>query len=57
MRIDGLQPIISSHVMAFNINEKDNPSMKNLVDQFLGFGGGSKDDGPDATEGATWFKA
>mgnify|MGYP000542485539 FL=1 len=55
VRIDNLQPLATSHTLGFNIDEKDNPSMKMLKSQFLGFGGGAKDDGPDATEGAIWL--
>ncbi|MBX6381231.1 MAG: hypothetical protein IRZ01_11220 [Thermoflavifilum aggregans] len=49
-----LEPLNSNGKLFFNIDEKNNPHMQSLEEQFKAFAPGSKahDDGPDACEGA-----
>lgn len=51
-----LEPLNRNEKLFFNIDEKDNPGMKALEQQFIAFGPQSRahDDGPDAVEGAVW---
>jgi predicted phage terminase large subunit-like protein len=53
-RIEGLEPYFSRSQFFFSEDEKSNPGMKQLIEQFEAFQRGSKihDDGPDACEGA-----
>jgi len=56
-RIEALQPLFERGFIIFNEAEKDTPGMKILVDQLLMFqrGSRSKDDAPDALEGAIFL--
>jgi hypothetical protein len=57
MRIESLlEPLNRNGQLYFNQNEKSNPHMVRLAEQFLVFAPGSRahDDGPDAVEGAIW---
>lgn len=51
-RIENMTPLFERGLLFFNEEHRDSPDMQMLVSQFLGFGGGGHDDGPDATEGA-----
>ena len=51
-RIENLSPFTEKQVIRFNIEEKQNPDMLELRDQFLGFPDAEHDDGPDSVEGA-----
>lgn len=53
----GLEPWVRTNRLVFNIQEKDNPHMKRLVEQFKMFSPGMKApaDGPDAIEGGVWI--
>lgn len=52
MRIENLSPLFERGYIRFSRAEKGSTDMQNLKLQFLGFGSGMKDDGPDAVEGA-----
>jgi hypothetical protein len=56
-RIETLQPLFQRHLIKFSSLERNDPGMKILRSQLLGFERGSRinDDGPDALEGAIWF--
>lgn len=57
MRIESLlEPLNRNGQLYLNENERYNPHMQRLVDQFTTFapGGHAHDDGPDAVEGAIW---
>ncbi len=57
MRIESLlEPLNRNGKLYFNANEKDNPHMQRLEEQFIALAPGSRahDDGPDAVEGAIW---
>lgn len=57
VRIESLlEPLNRNGKLYLNEAEKENPGMKNLEQQFLAFGPGSRahDDAPDAVEGAIW---
>ncbi len=56
-RIENLEPYFSRGLWFFNENEKNNPHMKRLIEQFQAFQRGAKiyDDGPDACEGAVYI--
>jgi predicted phage terminase large subunit-like protein len=51
-----LEPLHRNGQMYLNAEEKDNPHMQRLAEQFIAFAPGSRahDDGPDAVEGAVW---
>lgn len=51
-----LEPLHRNGQLYLNADERDNPHMQRLVEQFLAFAPGSRahDDGPDAVEGAVW---
>lgn len=51
-RIENLSPFTEKQIIRFNIEEKQNPDMIELRDQFLGFPDAEHDDGPDSVEGA-----
>lgn len=51
-RIENLTPSFERGLWTFNELLREDPDMKRLVNQLLGFGGGGKDDGPDALQGA-----
>ena len=58
MRIESLlEPLHRNGKLYLNEDEKDNPGMKKLDEQFVAFAPGSRahDDGPDAVEGAIWI--
>ncbi len=58
MRIESLlEPIHRNGQLYLNENERYNPHMERLADQFKNFAPGSRahDDGPDAVEGAVWI--
>ncbi len=52
-----LEPLHSNAKLFFNEDEKKDPGMQKLDEQFVAFAPGSRahDDGPDATEGAVWM--
>jgi hypothetical protein len=56
-RIEGtLEPIYKQGSLYFNIDEKDNPSMQKMEEEFLGVAPNSKMmDGPDGLEGGIWI--
>jgi hypothetical protein len=56
-RIEGtLEPLWSAGDLIFNIDEKDNPHMKRMEEQFLGVDENAKImDGPDLLEGGVWL--
>jgi predicted phage terminase large subunit-like protein len=57
MRIETLlEPLHRNGRLYLNENERHNPHMQRLVEQFVAFAPGSRahDDGPDAVEGAVW---
>lgn len=56
-RIEGtLEPIYKQECLYFNIDEKDNPSMQKMEEEFLGVAPNSKMmDGPDGLEGGVWI--
>lgn len=56
-RIEGtLEPIYKLGCLYFNEDEKDNPSMKLMEEEFLGVAPNSKMmDGPDGLEGGVWI--
>lgn len=56
-RIEGtIEPIYKQGGLFFNIDEKDNPHMQNMEDEFLGVDPNSKMmDGPDGLEGGIWI--
>lgn len=56
-RIEGtLEPKYKQGCIYFNIDEKDNPSMKTMEEEFLGVAPNSKMmDGPDGLEGGVWI--
>ncbi len=57
MRIESLlEPLHRNGQLYLNTEERDNPHMKRLAEQFIAFAPGSRahDDGPDAVEGAIW---
>ncbi len=57
MRIESLlEPLHRNGQLYLNENERHNPHMKRLAEQFVSFTPGSRahDDGPDAVEGAVW---
>jgi len=57
LRIEGtLEPIFKQGALYFNIDEKDNPHMQRMEDEFLGVDPNSKMmDGPDGLEGGIWI--
>jgi predicted phage terminase large subunit-like protein len=57
MRIESLlEPLHRNGELYFNEEERHNPHMERLAEQFIAFAPGSRahDDGPDAVEGAIW---
>jgi predicted phage terminase large subunit-like protein len=56
-RIENIQPLFERGLIFFSETEKENPSVKKLIEQLLMFEKGSRfhDDGPDAIEGAVWM--
>ena len=56
-RIEGtIEPIYKQGSLYFNIDEKDNPSMQKMEEEFLGVAPNSKMmDGPDGLEGGIWI--
>ncbi len=56
-RIESMQPIFENELIDFNITEKDNPGMIELINQLCAFEKGQSinDDGPDALEGALFI--
>lgn len=56
-RIEGtLEPLHKEGCLYFNIDEKDNPYMKTMEEEFLGVAPNSKMmDGPDGLEGGVWI--
>lgn len=56
-RIEGtIEPIYKQGCLYFNIDEKDNPSMQKMEEEFLGVAPNSKMmDGPDGLEGGVWI--
>jgi len=57
MRIESLlEPLNRNSQFYLNEDERENPHMKRLEEQFIHFAPGSRshDDGPDAVEGAVW---
>ena len=58
MRIESLlEPLHRNGQLYLNEQEKNNPHMERLAEQFIAFAPGSRahDDGPDAVEGAIWI--
>lgn len=58
MRIETLlEPLHRNGELYLNEDERENPHMQRLAEQFLAFAPGSSvhDDGPDAVEGAVWI--
>lgn len=53
-RIEDLSAYTELQHIRFNIEEKQNPDMQELRDQFLGFPDADHDDGPDAVEGGIY---
>ena len=51
-RIEALSSYTERQLIRFNIDERQNPDMIELRNQFLGFPDSKHDDGPDAVEGA-----
>lgn len=56
-RVEGtIEPIYKQGCLYFNIDEKDNPSMQKMEEEFLGVAPNSKMmDGPDGLEGGVWI--
>lgn len=56
-RIEGtIEPIYKQGALFFNIDEKDNPHMERMADEFVGVDPNSKMmDGPDGLEGGIWI--
>ncbi|MEY4903228.1 MAG: hypothetical protein RLZZ292_1043 [Bacteroidota bacterium] len=56
-RIEGtIEPVYKQGNLYFNIDEKDNPGMKTMEEEFLGVAPNSKMmDGPDGLEGGMWI--
>jgi predicted phage terminase large subunit-like protein len=56
-RIEALEPLFERGLVIFNETEQSSPGMKILIDQLLMFerGSRSKDDAPDALEGAIFL--
>lgn len=56
-RIEGtIEPIYKQGDLYFNIDEKDNPHMERMADEFVGVDPNSKlMDGPDGLEGGIWI--
>lgn len=56
-RIEGtIEPIYKQGCLYFNVDEKDNPSMQKMEEEFLGVAPNSKMmDGPDGLEGGVWI--
>lgn len=56
-RIEGtLEPIYKDGALIFNIDEKENPHMKRMEEEFVGVDESSKMmDGPDMLEGGVWI--
>lgn len=56
-RIEGtLEPKYKQGCIYFNVEEKDNPHMKRMEEEFIGVAPNSKMmDGPDGLEGAVWI--
>lgn len=56
-RIEGtLEPIFKEGALFFNEDEKDNPHMERMADEFVGVDPNSKMmDGPDGLEGGVWI--
>jgi hypothetical protein len=52
-----LEPLHSNEQLFLNLNEKNNPDMQRLNEQFIAIAPGSRahDDGPDAVEGAVYM--
>ncbi len=52
-----LEPMVRNGLLFLNENEKHNPHMARLENQFktFAFGSSAHDDGPDAVEGAVWI--
>ena len=52
-----MQPLFERGLVIFNENEKEEPGMRQLVEQLLMFEKGSRvhDDAPDALEGAVFL--
>ena len=58
MRIESLlEPLHRNGQLYLNEDERNNPHMERLAEQFVAFAPGSRahDDGPDAVEGAVWI--
>jgi len=51
-RIEALSSFTERQLIRFNVDERQNPDMIELRNQFLGFPDSKHDDGPDAVEGA-----
>lgn len=52
VRIENMTPLFERGFMIFDERKQKDKDMRRLVGQLLSFGGGGKDDGPDALEGA-----